>query len=288
MERKDIRKYQLAQLELLKYADKFCKENGIRYFLVYGTLIGAIREKGFIPWDPDIDIAMFRPDYERFCSLFAEKGDRRIFMDNYNTNMRHISQHVILKVKDTHVKHTNSSISKSARDENDGIYIDVFPIDGASSDSNKNQVRFKRIKRLRYLENLKRAPFYQETTFFAKIVKRVVSFLLRPISFQWIARKIRGIQQLVPVSDSNLCAIWICSVLVVFDKEVFEKSEAGGRSLRLCEFEGSDFPVPLQSEKFLTMVYGDYMVPPPEEERYTYLDGVEVDYGPYKDSFKLC
>ena len=66
MNTEEIKKYQQKQLELLKEVHKICAENGFRYYLVYGTLLGAIRHRGFIPWGADIDIAMKRSDYERF------------------------------------------------------------------------------------------------------------------------------------------------------------------------------------------------------------------------------
>ena len=68
MKREDIAKYQKAQVRLLQMIDRICKEQGIGYFLAYGSLIGAVRHQGFIPWDVDMDIMMYRADYDRFCA----------------------------------------------------------------------------------------------------------------------------------------------------------------------------------------------------------------------------
>ena len=119
------------QLNLLNNIDHFCKSNGIQYFLAYGTLIGAIRHDGFIPWDDDIDIAMPRPDYDRFIKKFnAYSKDYQVedysITDNYPTPFA--------KVIDTRTEMRMTLYNQRSS----GVYIDVFPIDGIG---NANQIK---------------------------------------------------------------------------------------------------------------------------------------------------
>ena len=79
-----LRKLQLTQLEMLKYVDSFCKANGINYSIAYGTLLGAVRHKGFIPWDDDLDICMPRDDYNKFIELW--KDTDTYLLQNHNTD----------------------------------------------------------------------------------------------------------------------------------------------------------------------------------------------------------
>ena len=119
-------------LEILKVVDKFCKEKGLRYSIAYGTLLGAVRHKGFIPWDDDIDILMPRPDFERFVSEFGkEPGARyRCLYNTENENERFM--HFFAKVHDSWtVSHQGEFVKYRF-----GLNIDVFPVDGKPEDVN--------------------------------------------------------------------------------------------------------------------------------------------------------
>ena len=86
----EIRKYQLAQLELIDVVNNLCSELNLTYYIIGGTLLGAVRHKGFIPWDPDIDIAMPRDDYEKLRQYFAENKSDRYFYQHYSTEKNHL------------------------------------------------------------------------------------------------------------------------------------------------------------------------------------------------------
>ena len=75
-----------SQMNILKFIDRVCKENDISYFVNYGTLLGAIRHKGFIPWDDDIDICLYREDYERFLNVVKELKDERYKVLDYDSS----------------------------------------------------------------------------------------------------------------------------------------------------------------------------------------------------------
>ena len=87
MHETDLRKMQLIQLEMLTEFDRICRKYEIEYFIIAGTLLGAVRHGGFIPWDDDVDVAMKREEYEKFCKICGkELSSKGIFLQNYHTD----------------------------------------------------------------------------------------------------------------------------------------------------------------------------------------------------------
>ena len=101
----NIKKLQQVELVLLKKTHEICENLGIRYYLIGGTLLGAVRHGGFIPWDVDIDIAMPRNDYELFKQYWENNKDTDFFYQDYTTEKNHTSCHAILKLKDTEIRY---------------------------------------------------------------------------------------------------------------------------------------------------------------------------------------
>ena len=120
-----LRKVQLTELEILKTVDKICRENNIKYSLCGGTLLGAVRHKGFIPWDDDIDIAMRRDDYNRFLSLWEQSHPDGYLLQN-KSNTPNFSQTFSKIRKD---KTTFLQFKNEAGMYHTGIFIDIFPFD---------------------------------------------------------------------------------------------------------------------------------------------------------------
>ena len=98
---KYVKKLQLAELQILKEIDKICQDNNIEYYLCGGTLLGAIRHKGFSPWDDDIDIAMTRKNYCKFLKICQEKLPNEYFLDCYETNKKYYFPYAKVKMKNT-------------------------------------------------------------------------------------------------------------------------------------------------------------------------------------------
>ena len=126
----ELRKIQLLQLEILKEVDRICRKHHIKYTLCGGSLLGAIRHKGFIPWDDDVDISMLRGEYDRFLRVCKKELDpEKYFVQTVDTDpeYRWIYGKIILKGT-TYVRAGQESIKS-----NNGIFIDIFPRDGMSS-----------------------------------------------------------------------------------------------------------------------------------------------------------
>ena len=195
MQRSKIRKYQLAQLELLKFFDNKCKEIGLDYYLVFGTLLGAVRHGGFIPWDADIDIAMFRDHYEKLKDYFLMQPVPELFYQHYETERNHLSPHAVLKIKGTHVYYNRQYLGKY-KPRYDGIYIDIFPIDNVLPDESKQLRQSGQIAKIRRIVSLKAAPIYaSQTSFVKRFGKRIVSTALAPISLRHLYGKVDLIMQ---------------------------------------------------------------------------------------------
>ena len=123
-----LEELRVIQLELLQQIADFCEKNNIKYFLAYGTLIGAIRHKGYIPWDDDIDIVMPRDDYDRFLELYNEAYPFSKVVDMYNT------KHYGFAFAKVHDVRTIIYETQYAQDSF-GVFVDVFPIDGIKGES---------------------------------------------------------------------------------------------------------------------------------------------------------
>jgi len=247
------------QLDILRFVDKFCKEKGIKYFLCGGTLIGAVRHHGYIPWDDDIDIMMLRPDYERFVKEFSES----------NTSYYKIFSHVIdkdvlfpfSKVGDTRTK----LIENIRAIKDNSVNIDVFPIDYLPDDKmarerlvRKNYRRFITLRRMltkctsdrTMIQNLLLVPFH----IFRYVYKP--SKLISIITRDAISAR---------PSDTRYCGI------IVWGYGLREINNVSNfKSTSKAEFEGEYFDIPVGYDLYLKTVYGDYMKLPPEEKRVTH------------------
>ncbi|MBQ9636512.1 MAG: LicD family protein [Prevotella sp.] len=132
-----------VSLDILRDVHQFCVENDIKYTLQGGTLLGAVRHRGFIPWDDDIDIAMPRPDYERFIHSYqSKKGYKVISRELPNSKNVMVGYARICEMEKTYVD--TSFIPWT--DEKTGVWIDLFPLDGAENDLNAFKRRIKRMK----------------------------------------------------------------------------------------------------------------------------------------------
>lgn len=122
----EIKEIQSILLPILEYIDKVCKDNNLRYSLAFGTLIGAIRHKGFIPWDDDIDIVMPRTDFDKLIEILEKEQNKKYkILSPYDTNSFFAGQ--MLKVYDAETKLCEFPNKYNLEY---GAYIDVFPIDG--------------------------------------------------------------------------------------------------------------------------------------------------------------
>jgi len=253
-----VEELKMIQLKILDSIDDFCKKNGMQYFLFSGTLIGAVRHNGYIPWDDDVDICMKRKDYDRFFSEFNQQ--RRDTLKAISAETEKNYYLASGKVIDT---------ATVIEEENNcampiGVYVDVFPMDNLPADDKKLKKLNHRIDIYRKMLILKSVPVRDRRSAVKNWILKVSSFLLKPISMQHIIRKITKLA--VSYNDDATCnRIADISVFTYGMKEVFP-CEDFAETAEL-EFEGKTYSVPKNYKHVLSNMYGDYMKLPPKEKQ---------------------
>lgn len=240
------------QLGILNDVAMFCEKNDINYFLTYGTLIGAVRHKGYIPWDDDIDIAMPRPDYIKFLETYNNKKSY-YRMTCFELNDRYSLP--FGKVTDTRTIMIESMYKAN---HNYGVYIDVFPIDGV-----KDEKSVKKAQRLRRELNAKQAVLGRGRGFWGDIKIIIGKLLLLHKSVSSILSKISRICMTYKYEECDKVAYipsLYTSSKIIIDKKLISANDFG-------EFEGKKYRIPIGYDAFLRQIYGDYMIFPPKDRQ---------------------
>lgn len=255
---------QAVSLDILKTAHRFCSENGITYMLAYGTLLGAVRHKGFIPWDDDVDIVMMRPDYDRFCRAFKMDGYQVVYSGNEPDCFIAFAR--VCETSRTLVK---STVPWVGGDKEYGCWIDVFPMDADYDDWNAHLRRFKKCSCLHQTSLRQRrlkGHVVRENYGVGRKMKTVLKRMLHP---DWyILSPLPYISMLhqelssLPFGSTGHVSQLACADL---ETDWFSLAQAG--KLVLMPFEDGEFYAPSDYDAVLKCAYGDYMQLPPEEER---------------------
>lgn len=253
----NLKQLQKVEYQMLKDFDKFCRENDIEYCLTYGTLIGAVRHKGFIPWDDDIDVFVKAEDYLKLESIFNEKQtDGKYFLQTVKTDIYNWNLWDCVRLNNTAYHIEDWDYSRI----NSGIFIDIFPL--ADFPSEKKEVRkvvlWHRICNIlakdNVIGNTKRDFSYGTLGKILSALSKMIPENVRIRLLQKYMYKILNYK-----SDSGLCFSTVRTT-AVFPKEWFKENV-------LLDFEDGKYPCPKQYDAFLRNVYGDYMQLPKESER---------------------
>lgn len=265
---KTIETIELAELqkkviEIFEEIDKICTKYNLRYFAIGGTCLGAVRHGGFIPWDDDLDIAMPRKDYERLKKIAKEQLPNHLKIFDVSQGKHYNSYFMKIYNCNTTFIEKNMSIFS---DRYTGVYIDIMPLDGIPSKKIERKIYFMKLKQLARLDWHRK---YVYTTFFESeknIWKRLFwSFWWKGnkrLPDNYFSDKYVQLQKKYSYDDSkDLCYTWSKRASQV----IFPKSDF--KDYVLLPFEDTQMRCPVGYDNFLTVLFGDYMKLPPEEER---------------------
>ena len=249
-----LRKLQLCQLEILKVIDEFCQKEGIKYSLYAGTLLGAVRHHGFIPWDDDLDICMERAEFNRFLDAWKERGPAGYLLQNKDNTPRFPQS--FTKIRKEHTTFLQNE--REATAYHTGIFVDVFPIDRMPSN---------RIKRSIFEYDCMRYQLYCREFVPPKgnAVQKAVSFcLLTMCSPVKRARKRASLLKRITKGNKrkgNTVAIeTLNTILTPLPENLFD-------GYTRLPFEDGEYMCFSNWDGYLRAKFGDYMTLPPESER---------------------
>ena len=243
-------------LDILLEIDKVCKDNGLTYYLAGGTLLGAVRHKGFIPWDDDIDIAMPREDYERLLSQWSNFSSRKEYQVVEFGNKNYYFP--FAKIQDTRTCLIQSGL---VRKIDIGLFVDIFPIDnyGTNKDDALNTLRYVSKK----CERVKIASFpYTKGTF-----KWFIKQTLYKAYYYSIGLKRSYEEALTHLQKyDGIKPLFIASTFGMREERELIVSSTFEKTIDV-DFEGHKLKAPIGYHEYLSQMYGDYMQLPPEDQR---------------------
>ena len=249
-----LREVKGSELELLKAFDAFCNKNGIRYFLSNGTLLGAVKYRGFIPWDDDIDVLVPRTDYNRLISLFEDDTRHTLFSPERVPAFRY----PFAKLCDMTTRKEEGNIDNGV---SLGVDIDIFPLDAWRVPLKRAKREEKRIHRrmaFLWLTKLKKPDSHNPVK---RVVKGLFMGFLKLFGSRYFIRLINKACLADPKQDSSYlgCKAWpIYGEREILPANVF-------RDIVEVEFEGLYLPAPGGYDTYLRSLYGNYEKDPPAE-----------------------
>lgn len=255
MEKKDLIRLQEVEFEILKIVDRFCSKYHIQYSLYAGTALGAVRHKGFIPWDDDVDIAMAREEYNRFCTLWKKHP-----VSGYTLSC--------LQYDDTcatcHAKvHKNNTILLSEGETESighhGIWLDIFPIDKVGDKKNQKKV-FSKATELIFLTRANTRSTNDPLK--KKAIRQILSLIPAPIR----RKRIRHIIKWITENDKKLSSYEMVSLSALYAFKYRFPQDMTDQTEKI-EFNGSLFDIYSKYDQMLTIIYGEYMKLPPKDKR---------------------
>lgn len=257
----DIDEIHKGTLEIVKKLSEICDMLGVEYYVTWGSLIGAVRHKGFIPWDDDFDVIMMRPDYDKFLD-YCEKNEKALYpFKIFNRDVCPEYPYTISRFEDMRYKAVYDNIIEY----DSGMFIDIYPFDGAGTDEEQTRKKLERKRNLlaKFVAWSIRKEYTksESNNFIFNIAKYIAFSISHLIGKDYFLDQYEKLKDTYSFEDSTLvgCLCWGKGIYV-FDKSLFEKSI-------LVPFEDIMVKIPIGYEAILRQTYGDYMELPEEEER---------------------
>lgn len=263
MEEHKLSKLQEEELKIFKVFVDICEKNSLTYMICGGSFLGAVRHKGFIPWDDDIDVAMPRPDFEKFLSIAPSFLPTQLYLSTYKLCSDHIT--LVAQIFNKNKQFTLNNSTKKVRT---GAWIDILVIDGVPKPGLKRKMfgvkymYYRMINQFAHFDEIvnlnKKRPWYENLAIkFAQVTK--VERRLDPIK---IGDNFHKFLRKNPYETSTYVATFMGAAKMneILPKEVYGKGSD-------YEYEGMIIKGPDMYDEYLSHFYGDYMIPPPVDQR---------------------
>lgn len=255
----ELQALRALEVSILREVDALCRRHDIPYSLGCGTLLGAIRFRGFIPWDDDVDICIPREDFQRFRAVCAAELDDRFFYQSHETEPGYCYMFDKIRVNNT----VMGELFFQGLDIHQGVYLDIFPVDRVPDGAWR---RLMQRRTLAFWGELLTWRFLdpESWTGAKRVIVKICRVLSAPFSTEFLYKRALRVMTRYAGDDTR------CMSMLISDKR--------GREAFPCEywydrvetaFEDGQFPVPRAYDEMLRAKFGDYTVLPPEERRHT-------------------
>lgn len=266
-----LKKVQPVLLEMLREIHRVCTENGIAYFLYRGTFLGAVRHQGFIPWDDDLDVAMLREDYEKFCRLAPEKLSSRYTFQTWHTDPGY--SHPFGKLRKRNTMYLEAKGGRPLAEN--GFYVDIYPLDHVPQGEDGYPRLARKLTQLYRLKLMKSGytPWMEDDRI---IWKKRIGYLAYQFAALFVSQK-----KLIDTYESLVLCHGESGM--VYEQSALPRDYlfdiSWCRDLRDYPFEDGQYPAPKEYDKILSALYGAYMELPPEGQRENRHQIVRMDFG---------
>lgn len=273
MEDFELKKLQTLELLLALEVKRICQNNNIPYFIIAGSMLGAVRHKGFIPWDDDMDIGFLRPDYDKFISACKTQLGDQFFLQTWDTDSTYPYPYGKLRLKGTQVA---DKMTKNVNTEK-GFFIDLFPFDKICDDANTQSKLFKKLNFYKKILWIKKGYGVDilNDGLVPRLKYRCAQLIALAFDYKSTKEKLIKIQ-----TQYNNGAYEKVYFLTVYDykKSVYDIELV--QNLKEYEFESESFSGIADYDTYLKIIYNKYMVLPPEEKRHDHQISI-LSFGQY-------
>jgi len=257
-------------LKMLKWFHNYCCEHELKYYVIGGTMLGAVRHSGFIPWDDDVDVIMPRSDYEKIIKLLENPEDDYIVESPKSEDEEYL--YGFAKLYDLRTSMTETLKKPITR----GVYIDIFPLDGIGNTLEESYRNYKKIDRANMLLAMKTSAYRKGRVWWKNVAVFVGSLI--PVNAKKLAKHLDSLCSKHSFDEYEFCGNLVSTYRV---REIIRKDVFGEPTL--YDFEDTQVFGPEKYEEYLTNLFRNWRELPPEKKRCSAHDFANLDLNkPYR------